>query len=145
MDWLIGLLLLITGGIIGYFVAKYFKQENSSLTESVKNEQTIKEMMSQQATEHLHESKKIATLLSQQADALAQQISQYEQVIISQNSGGTENNLNYFGEHTTAYLSNKAAQPSREKNSANVQPLDFSAEGSGLFSGSADANVKEVK
>ena len=145
MDWLIGVLLLLVGGIIGYFVAKYFSKGDSTETERAENAQTVKELMTQQATEHLHESKVIAEQLNQQSAALLEQITRYEQAIIDQNSGAADNQLNYFGEHTSTYLRNKGASPSREKSTANVQPLDFSAEGSGLFSGSAEAEVKQEK
>ncbi|MCF2947607.1 YhcB family protein [Paraglaciecola aquimarina] len=145
MDWIIGLLLLIVGGIIGYFVAKHFSKEDENQQNRAESEQTVKELMAQQASVHLLETKKIAQQLSQQAEALTQQISHYEQTVIRQNSGAEDNQLNYFGEHATAYLRNKSDSPTREKDTADIQPLDFSAEGSGLFSGSAEPESKEVK
>ncbi|WP_158972130.1 ZapG family protein [Paraglaciecola sp. L3A3] len=145
MDWFIGLLLLILGGIIGYFVAKYFNDADKKRQEDTKNEQTIQEIMAQQAIQHIQDSKHIAQQISQQSEALAQQLANYEQAVIAQKSGGEDAKLNYFGEHATTYLRNKSENPSREKDSANVQPLDFSSESSGLFSGSTDSQVKEIK
>lgn len=145
MDWLIGVLLLVVGGIIGYFVAKHFSKEDPKSQNKAENEQTVKELMMQQASIHLQESKKIAEQLSEQSAALAQQISHYEQVVINQNSGDEDNQLNYFGEHATTYLRNKSTTPARQKDSANTQPLDFSSESSGLFSGTAEPEAKQIK
>ncbi|MDU0352817.1 DUF1043 family protein [Paraglaciecola aquimarina] len=145
MEWLVGLLLLVVGVVIGFFVAKYFNDEEKQRQDSEKNEQTVKELMAQQAIHHLQESKKIAQQLSQQSEALNQQILHYEQTVIAQKSGDENMKLNYFGEHATTYLRNKSEDPSREKDNANVQPLDFSSEASGLFSGSAGFTEKENK
>ncbi|MGJ8680685.1 ZapG family protein [Paraglaciecola sp.] len=145
MDWIIGVLLLIVGGIIGYFVAKHFSEEDKNQQNSAENEQTVQEIMAQQASVHLIETKKIAEQLSQQAESLTQQVSHYEQVLISQKSGAEEDQLNYFGEHAATYLRNKTATPAREKDKAEVQPLDFSSESSGLFSGNAETEDKQVK
>jgi uncharacterized membrane-anchored protein YhcB (DUF1043 family) len=145
MDWLIGVLLLVVGGIIGYFVAKYFSKEDPKSQDQAENEQTVKELMTQQASIHLQESKKIAEQLSEQSAALAQQISHYEQVVINQNSGDEDNQLNYFGEHAATYLRNKSTTPARPKDSANTQPLDFSSESSGLFSGTPEPDTKQIK
>ncbi|MGS2721361.1 ZapG family protein [Paraglaciecola aestuariivivens] len=143
MDWLVGLLLLIVGGVIGFFVAKYVKNEAVSETEDVQNEQTLHEIMSQQATQHVQESKQILENLLGQTHSLKQQIENYEQLLISQNSGAEGSSLNYYGEHASAYLRNQSKTASREKAQADVQPLDFSSQSSGLFSGSEDNKVKD--
>ena len=145
MDWLVGLLLLVVGGIIGFFVAKYFSTEKQSTSEEAAKEQTIQELMHQQATMHVQETKQIADSLIAQSASLKQQIESYEQLLISQQALPDGSSLNYFGEHTTAYLRNKSAKPSREKSNADVQPLDFSSQSSGLFSGHEETPVKETK
>ena len=145
MDWLIGLLLLVVGGIVGFFVAKYVNGENGKSPENAENEETIQELMSQQAAMHIQETKKIAANLITQSTTLKQQIENYEQLVISQQAGPEGNSLNYFGEHTTAYLRNKTTTPAREKSTADVQPLDFSSQSSGLFSGNEAPPVEESK
>ena len=145
MDWLIGLLLLLVGGIIGFFVAKYFIESKQGTSDKAASEQTIQELMSQQAAVHVQESKQIAENLITQSTVLKQQVEDYEQLLISQQAGPGDSSLNYFGEQTTAYLRNKIAKPVREKSSADVQPLDFSSQSSGLFSGNQEASVKETK
>jgi uncharacterized membrane-anchored protein YhcB (DUF1043 family) len=145
MDWLVGLLLLLVGGIIGFFVAKYFIQEKQSASDKAPGGQTIQELMHQQAAMHIQETKQIAEKLVAQSASLKQQIENYEQLLISQQAGPEGSSLNYFGEHTTAYLRNKSPKPTREDSSANIQPLDFSSKSSGLFSGNEETPVKETK
>jgi uncharacterized membrane-anchored protein YhcB (DUF1043 family) len=145
MDWLIGLLLLVVGGILGFFVAKYVSSESGKAPENAEKEQTIQELMSQQAAIHVQEAKLITENIIAQSTTLKQQIEDYEQLVISQQAGPEGSSLNYFGEHTTAYLRNKSTTPVREKSSADVQPLDFSSQSSGLFSGNEEAPAKETK
>ena len=132
MDWLIGLLLLLVGGIIGFFVAKYFNQEKQSESDKAQGGQTIQELMHQQAAMHIQETKQIAEKLVDQSARLQQQVENYEQLLISQQAGPEGSSLNYFGEHTTAYLRNKSPKPTRKDSSADIQPLDFSSKSSGF-------------
>lgn len=145
MDWFVGLLLLLAGGIIGFFVAKFFITEKQRSSGKAESEQTIQELMNQQAAVHIQESKQIAAELISQSASLKRNIEDYEQLLISQQDGPEGSSLNYFGEHTTAYLRNKSNKPTREKSSADIQPLDFSSQSSGLFSGNKEVPVKESK
>jgi uncharacterized membrane-anchored protein YhcB (DUF1043 family) len=145
MDWLVGLLLLIVGGIIGFFVAKYVNKHKQSSTDKSESEQTIQELMNQQAAEHIQETKQVAEKLIAQSAILKERVDAYEQLLISQQAGPESSSLNYFGEHTTAYLRNKSTKPTREKLSADIQPLDFSSQSSGLFSGTKEVTAKESK
>lgn len=145
MDWLVGLLLLVFGGVIGFFVAKYVNKEEQSTSNKDASKQTIQELMNQQAAMHVQQSKQIAENLVVQSNALKQQIEGYEQQLINQKSGSQDDSLNYFGDQTSAYLRNKTATPAREKSNADIQPLDFSSESSGLFSGTGETPDKEKK
>jgi len=145
MDWVVGLLLLLVGGIIGFFVSKFFSRQNQGTPEKVASEQTVQELMNQQAAVHVQETKQIADNLIAQSASLKQQVEDYEQLLISQQAGTEGSSLNYFGEHTTAYLRNKSTKPVREKSNADVQPLEFSSQSSGLFSGNEEATIKETK
>jgi uncharacterized membrane-anchored protein YhcB (DUF1043 family) len=145
MDWLLGLLLLLVGAIIGFFVAKFVSKEKLNESDKAASGLTIQELMHQQAAMHIQETKQIAEKLVVQSATLKQQIENYEQLLISQQAGPEGNSLNYFGEHTTAYLRNKSPKPTREKSSADIQPLDFSSQGSGLFSGQEETPAKESK
>jgi uncharacterized membrane-anchored protein YhcB (DUF1043 family) len=144
MDWLLGLLLLLVGGIIGFFGTKFSNRKERSTLDKAASKQTIQELMNQQAVNHVQETKQIADNLSTQSALLKQRIEDFEQLLISQQAG-LEVSMNYFGEHTTAYLRNKSTKPTREKTSSGTQPLDFSSQSSGLFSGNEKAPVKEIK
>lgn len=145
MDWLVGLLLLLVGGVIGFFVAKYFNEEKQNTPNKAENEQTIQELMNQQAAMHVQETKQIAESLITQSASLKQQLESYEQLLTNQQALPDGSSLNYFGEHTAAYLRNKSTKPARVKSNADVQPLDFSSQGSGLFSGNEEGPIKETK
>jgi uncharacterized membrane-anchored protein YhcB (DUF1043 family) len=145
MDWLIGLSLLLIGGVIGFFVMKFFNGMKLGASDKAASEQTIQELMYQQGVIHVEKTKQIAEDLIIQSANLKQQIEDYEQLLITQQVGSEAGSLSYFGEHTTAYLRNKSTKPLREKSNANVQPLDFSSQSSGLFSGNEAAPVKEIK
>lgn len=145
MDWLVGLLLLVVGGVIGFFVAKFFSKEQPSESDKSESGQTIQELMHQQATMHIQETRQIVENLVIQSTSLQQQVDNYEQLLISQQAGPEGSSLNYFGEHTTAYLRNKSTKPTREKSNADIQPLDFSSQSSGLFSGQDEVPAKESK
>ena len=144
MDWFVGLLLMLVGGVIGFFVAKFFSQKHST-SDKIESEQTIRELINQQAVIHVQETKEIAESLMAQSTSLKQQIESYEQLLIIQQAGPEGSSLSYFGEHTTAYLRNKSSKPTRKKSSADVQPLDFSSHSSGLFSGNQKKPTKETK
>ncbi|WP_299080064.1 DUF1043 family protein [uncultured Paraglaciecola sp.] len=145
MDWLMGLLLLVIGAAAGFFIGKIFGQEKQTLSDKSESEQTIQELMKQQAVAHVQQSKQIAEVLMAQSSTLKRQLEDYEQLLISQQHGDEDSALSFFGEHTTAYLRNKNTAAVREKSSSDVQPLDFSSQSSGLFSGNDEAPIKESK
>jgi len=145
MDWLIGVLLLIVGGVIGYFVAKFVNERSFSPKDQAKKEQTLKQIMTQQAVDHIQASKQLLQNLTQQTEALNQQVEAYEQLMTSVDANENKSPLNYFGEHATSYLRTNNTPQNKEKTTTEFQPLDFSAQGSGLFSGAESKKVKDVK
>ena len=140
MEWLIGILLLIVGIVIGFFVARFINVEDKK-TEQAPKKETVKEIMAQHSNSHILETKKIAHLLEQQTIALNQQIAAFEMVSNADSNGSEGSSLNYFGEHASVYLRNKGAKQNRTKSSAEFQPLDFSSHSSGLFSGDEASKV----
>jgi hypothetical protein len=145
MDWLIGFLLLIVGGVIGYFVAKFVNERSLSPKVDAKKEQTVKQIMTQQAADHIQASKQLLQNITQQTEALNQQVEAYEQLITSVDANENKSPLNYFGEHATSYLRTNNAPQNKEKTTTDFQPLDFASQGSGLFSGAEGKKVKDVK
>jgi uncharacterized membrane-anchored protein YhcB (DUF1043 family) len=145
MDWLIGVLLLVVGGIIGFFVAKFVSAKHSSSTESESGEQTTRELMTEQANSYLHESKQIVQQIENQSQALKQQLEAYEALLTVLPETDETSGHHYFGEHAATYLRHKSAKQIRSKSSSGVQPLDFSSQSSGLFSGDKNNKVDESK
>jgi uncharacterized membrane-anchored protein YhcB (DUF1043 family) len=145
MDWLVDLLLLLIGGGVGFFVTKFLSREKKSVSDKAASKQTIQELIHQQAAQHVQETKQMAEKLISQSATLKQKIEDYEQLLISQQAGAEADSLSYFGEQTTAYLRSKSTKTVREKLNANVQPLDFSSQSSGLFSGNEDVPAKKIK
>ncbi|WP_133470785.1 ZapG family protein [Paraglaciecola marina] len=145
MDWLVGILLLVVGMVIGFFVAKYFNEKQVSDKKEDEKELTIKELMTQQASQHLHQTKRISEQISAQSEALNKQIEDYEQLLINHSTGADGRSINYFGEHATTYLRNSSPSEKNNIPDADVQPLDFASQGSGLFSGNEAVAEKESK
>lgn len=145
MDWVLGLFILAIGVLIGFFAQRFFQADTQSTLDNSESEQTIQELMKQQAVMHIQESKQISENLLNQAASLKKQIEAYEQSMMNQNAGLDDNSIRYFGENATTYLRNKDPKATREKSSSDVQPLDFSSQSSGLFTGTEETTLKESK
>lgn len=142
MDWMIGVLLLIVGAIIGFFSAKFLTAKQA-VNSAGSNEQTVKEIMAQQAASHLNQSRQMVNDIQAQCDALQSQLTMYEQLLASDASEDTQQRLSFFGQDADLYIRNKQPTPKRSPSSAETQPRDFSGQGSGLFSGSKNQQVAE--
>ncbi|WP_339770817.1 DUF1043 family protein [uncultured Paraglaciecola sp.] len=136
MDWLIGVVLVLVGAVIGFFVAKYVYLESTKSSKDNQKEQTLKDVMVQQSLTHVAESRKVAAQLEQQCQILNQNLDEYEKSLELLNSDAQSSNVSFFGEHASPFLQHKEQKVKRDKDSADVQPLDFSNQSSGLFSGS---------
>jgi uncharacterized membrane-anchored protein YhcB (DUF1043 family) len=135
MDWLIGVLLLVVGLVIGFFVAKYVYDGKGASSQATQKEQTLRDIMAQQSQAHIDDTRKIAGQFEQVSRALNDKLDAYEKQLSNQSSAPQGVNLSYFGEHTSAFLQRENTKITRDKNTSDVQPLDFSDQGSGLFSG----------
>lgn len=145
MDWIIGLLLLIVGGIIGFFVAKFVLENKNAQQASQAKEQTIKEIMAQQASTHLRESRVVVNALQQQCDNLREQLDAYEGLLQEDTQSDGANKLNFFGEHAAVYIRNTQNVQKPKREPSEFQPQDFSSESSGLFDGSKNQQVIDSK
>ncbi|WP_026375864.1 ZapG family protein [Aestuariibacter salexigens] len=142
MDWVIGLALLLSGGIIGFFVARQVYQGNEQQNSSKQTERALKELLAQQAAQHLHQSRYSLDAIQQQCDALRQEMNAYEQLLETETADDDQPSLSFFGEHASAYLRNKHSTAKRNKSATDVQPRDFANTGSGLFDGRSSAAVE---
>ncbi|MFT6896565.1 MAG: uncharacterized membrane-anchored protein YhcB (DUF1043 family) [Paraglaciecola sp.] len=135
MDWLIGVLLLVVGLVIGFFVAKYVYDGKAASSQATQKEQTLRDIMAQQSQVHIDDTRKIAGQFEQVSRVLNDKLDAYEKQLNSKTNGPQGVNLSYFGEHTSAFLQRENTKIPRDKVTSDVQPLDFSDQGSGLFNG----------
>ncbi|GAC35640.1 ZapG family protein [Paraglaciecola polaris] len=135
MDWLIGVVLVLVGAVIGFFVAKYVYLDSAKSSKDSQKEQTLKDVLVQQSFSHVAESRKVVAQLEQQCQVLNRNIDSYEKSLELLNIDAQGSNVSFFGEHASPFLQHKEQTVKRVKDSADVQPLDFSNQSSGLFSG----------
>lgn len=145
MDWIVGVLLLIAGAVIGFFVAKYVFTQSQSNKSNKENEETVKEVLAQQAASHLNQSRVMVDAMMRECDKLRQQMDEYEDLLRRQTQSDDGEKLNYFGEHATAIIRNQQSAQRRQSDQSDVQPRDFSMGGSGLFDGSDNKQVVDKK
>lgn len=141
MDWIIGLLLLLVGGVIGFFTAKVLLGRPQQEQSDKSTEQTMKQIMAQQAATHLSESRQVLESLTQQCDNLREQLDAYEGLVEVNMREEDGNRLNYFGEHAAVYIRNAQNSGKTKREPSEFQPRDFSSGSSGLFDGSKNKQV----
>lgn len=145
MDWIIGLLLLVAGGVIGFFVAKFVFNDRREVDSDKSNEQTMKQIMAQQATTHINETRQVLDSMEAQCDNLREQLNAYEGLLEVNTQSEDGNKLNYFGEHATVYIRNTQNTSKTKREPSEFQPRDFSSGSSGLFDGSKNQQVVDGK
>lgn len=133
MDWIIGLLLLAVGAVIGFFASKQVNKGESEQNNQ-ELESTIKQVLAQQAAVHIQESRSMIDAIEQQCSQMSQQLNSYEALLQEHNSQYNEQ-LTFFGDQAAAYLRNKQSKKKATANKTDYQPLDYSAQSSGLFDG----------
>jgi hypothetical protein len=140
MDWIVGLLLLVVGMIIGFFISKFISEQKLAVRESTKNDTALKEVLVQNAADHLSQSREIVSALQSRCEELSEQLDAYENVL-SASQSENDDNLTYFGEHATLFIRHQQAKHKRKREPAEFQPRDFSGERTGLFT---DAKNKQT-
>lgn len=140
MDWIVGVLLLVVGIIIGFFVSKFFAEQKLAEQASKLNDTTLKEMLAQHAADHLSQSRDIVASMQARCDDLAVQLDAYENVLNASQMDDSDK-LSFFGEHATVFIRHQQAKQKRKRETAEFQPKDFSSERTGLFT---DAKNKQV-
>lgn len=143
MGFITGLLLLIAGGVIGFFVARYWftQRQNNNTDKNVEN--TIKEILAQQTSTHLRESRQLIDSIEKQCSALKTQFDHFEMNVADAQQENSTNKLTYFGDQANAYLRHNSSRSKPESASSDYQPLDYAGGNSGLLSGTKKAQ-KEV-
>lgn len=143
MEVLVPLALLIVGLIIGFFVGRFFQSKQGEST-AVSTEKQVKEILSQQAQHHIHQSRQALSSIESQCSALRQQIEDYEG-LLSKSPEDESTAIPYFGEQTTTYLRNNisSGEKSKPKQVSEAQPKDFANSSSGLFVGGSEQSTEE--
>ena len=143
MDWIVGLLLLLVGVVIGFFVSKYWLEGQTSEQTADNSEETMKELVAQQTAQHIADSRELVSDVQRQCDAFQQRLSAFEELMSRSDSSAEQDKLEFFGGTADAYLSNKQSSQPREKVKSEYQPRDYANSGSGLFAGE-DKNVADI-
>ncbi|MDC0601992.1 YhcB family protein [Aliiglaciecola sp.] len=140
MDWIVGVLLLVVGMILGFFIAKFILEQKLAEQESKSSDNTLKEMLAQHAADHLSQSREIVSSLQTRCEDLSEQLDAYENVLNASQADNSEN-LTFFGEHATVFIRHQQAKQKRKRETPEFQPRDFSGESTGLFT---DAKTKQL-
>jgi len=142
MDWVVGLLLLVVGIVIGFFVAKFLIDKKLEERESKLSENSLKDIMANNAANHVHQTREIVDALQAKFGDLTEQLDAYENMLaVAKTNPDGEEKLSYFGEDAAMYIRNSQSKQKRKRSDAEFQPRDFSSESSGLFDGSNNEKV----
>lgn len=141
MDWVIGILLLLCGAIIGFFIGLFFSKRQTGTTSGLHLEKEIKSMLSEQGQIHVNECRQVLEAMAQQGERLKQQLDHYEELLATPEDDDDSPQLSYFGDQASAYLRNKGKPRKQENQAADYQPRDYPSAGSGLFSSGAASDA----
>lgn len=140
MDWIVGLLLLVCGAVIGFFAAKFSQRASSDKQSGLALEQDIKRLMSEQAAIHISESRQLLATIEQQSLLLKEQLENYESLLTQTSHDPEQPQMNYFGEQAAAYLRNQSQNQRPVSQTTDYQPRDYAKAGTGLFKGTAKSS-----
>lgn len=135
MEWLISILCLIAGIIIGFFSAKYLFEPKQATNEAEEEEKSLKQFMTEQADLHIRESQSVLRRIQEQCSALDEQLSHYQNVLDETNRETSDNNLEYFSQQASLHLKTQKRESGKQRVNADYQPLDYSEGNSGLLAG----------
>ncbi|ALS97398.1 ZapG family protein [Lacimicrobium alkaliphilum] len=146
MDWIIGILLLLCGTIVGFFVGRFVTQRQSGSSSGLHLEKEIKSMLSEQGHIHVNECRQVLEAMEQQSEQLKQQLDHYEALLAQTDDEDKESaQLSYFGDQASAYLRNQGKPRKQQNQAPDYQPRDYPSASSGLFSGKSGDSVSTGK
>ncbi|AWL12949.1 hypothetical protein HMF8227_02497 [Saliniradius amylolyticus] len=142
MDWLVGLLLLACGVVIGFFVGRFLHRKHNGAASQQQIEQTIKQVLFEQADAHIGECRQILDTIDTQSQHLRQELQHYESLLQPQEDDSAPK-LNFFGDQASAYLRHQRPHKEYAPKPTGAQPQDYANDGSGLFSGSKNKQTNQ--
>ena len=138
MEWLIAAGTFLLGIGVGFLITKYFITSNNSDSETQQTEMTEKQLLQQNASVHITESRKTLDKLQEQCAALNSQLNAYQAMLDKQQEPVDGEKLEYFGGEASVILRAQQGKEKAEKMVTDYQPLDYSNQSSGLFNDKKD-------
>ncbi|GGD50138.1 ZapG family protein [Lacimicrobium alkaliphilum] len=135
MDWIIGILLLLSGAVIGFFISLFLSKRQANTTSGPHLEKEIKSILSEQGQIHINECRQVLEAMEKQSELLKQQLDHYEDLLTTPEDEEDSPQLSYFGDQASVYLRNKGKTRQQKNQTADYQPRDYPSASSGLFSG----------
>ncbi|WP_113907062.1 YhcB family protein [Aliidiomarina celeris] len=138
MGWLVGLLLALVGGVIGFFVGRYWTLERSGQTDLAQQLEASKqhfEAYRKDVVEHFTTARQLSAQVNDIQTKLGQFLDDSEQLLQSEKEW--QQPLPFFSEDTMKQLRQASVLGSdrrdAEADDASAPPRDYSEPGSGLF------------
>lgn len=133
MDWIIGLLLIIIGAIVGFFAAKYFLTQSKAEVEETKSAVSERQLLTEHALVHVSDSRKFLEEIQRQGSALQAQLDAYEELLIQARHAKDGDSFKFFGDHAMTFLRNQQKEAKSSAHRPDMQPTDYSSGSSGLL------------
>ncbi|MCK7459003.1 YhcB family protein [Idiomarina aminovorans] len=147
MSWIIGILLVIAGAIIGFFAARYSQSKGQSgdLEEQVEQSQQRLTDYQREVSEHFITANAMVEQLADTQQRLQSYLNQSAELL---EKSDTQSDLPFFAEDTIKQLRvanslNKDHRSGRDSYSGNDIPRDYTEGSSGLFSNSYEEKFDE--
>ncbi|MGM0525317.1 MAG: YhcB family protein [Pseudomonadota bacterium] len=146
MSWIIGVLLVIVGAIIGFFVARFWLSSGSSGELENQVEQSQKQLADYQreVAEHFATANALVEQLADTQSKLQNYLNQSSELL---QQHGVQNDLPFFSEDTMRQLRvantvNKDYRSGQQTDTAEQAPRDYTEKRSGLFQQSDESPAK---
>ncbi|WP_127347614.1 YhcB family protein [Pseudidiomarina mangrovi] len=142
MSWIIGILLVAVGAVVGFFVARYWFHEHSEqarLSEEVNQSKQQLADYQREVAEHFATATALVEQLEETQDKLKSYLNNSADILQRQQ---TQPTLPFFAEDTMRQLrmANTVSRDRKDakKEEADAAPRDYSDQKSGLFSSTKD-------
>ncbi len=145
MDYLSLLIGLLVGAIIAGFVGwKAGASKAKGYTRQITStEEEIKQLISQQAQQHIETTKTAVETMQEQLTAIQEQLTGFESGLQTENCQSEDT---FYGEHASLFLRNSQGLKVKKdkESSSDNPPRDFSGDSSGVFVGETAENTVSI-
>jgi len=133
-------LLLVSGALIGFFVAKQLLKKSVSEMSNETKQESSKQLFIQQAGVHLENAFSVLVNIEKQCDDARLQLEHFQSQLKVYGQDEADQPDHYFGEQAAMYLRNAESGKAKVASTTTTQPRDYSGEASGLLQ--PDTTVK---